>query len=203
MLIARRQLIVSGAAATLTVPAAAKLPPVVAQTIGPFYPVSRPLDQDADLTIIRGRQGRPRGTVIEVIGRVTDLDGKPLPGAAFDIWQANSDGRYAHPGDVNAAPLDPDFQGSARFKADANGTYRFRTVRPGRYPGRVAHIHADIIGGEQRVVTQMYFADEPGNEEDVLLKRVPTGGLREALIAKPLTGTPVPTFRWDIALGVG
>lgn len=202
MLLARRQLIVGGAAAALTVPAAAKLPIVINQDLGPFYPLTRPLDQDADLTIIRGRRGRPRGQVIEVIGRVTDLDGKPLPGASFDLWQANADGRYAHPGDTNPAPLDTEFQGSARFKADTDGNYRFRTIRPGRYPARVAHIHMDISGGTQRTVTQMYFPDDPGNAEDVLLKQVPAGSLRDALIAVPLTGTPVPTFRWNIALGV-
>lgn len=203
MLIARRQLIVGGAAAALTVPATArKLPVVSNQTLGPFYPMNRPLDQDADLTIVRGRRGRPRGQVIEVVGRVMDLDGKPLPGARIDLWQANAAGRYSHPGDTNPAPLDPDFQGSARFKADAEGRYRFRTIKPGRYPGRVLHIHFDIMGGEQRAITQMYFPDDPDNDRDVLLREVPEGPLRQALVAKAVAGSALPTYQWDMVLGV-
>ena len=203
MEIPRRQFILGGAAAALTVPAtAARLPITLNQTIGPFYPLERPLDQDADLTIIRGRQGRPRGQVIEVIGRVVDPDGKPLGGAMIDLWQANAAGRYAHPGDTNPAPLDPDFQGSARFTADAEGRYRFRTIRPGRYPGRVAHLHLDVSGGTQRTITQMYFPDDPGNDRDVLLARIPAGPMRQAMIARAVAGSSVPTLAWDIVLGV-
>jgi protocatechuate 3,4-dioxygenase beta subunit len=175
----------------------------VNQTIGPFYPVSRPLDQDADLTIIQGRRGRPKGQVIEVVGRVLDLHGRPIPTARLDIWQANAAGRYSHPADDNPAPLDPEFQGSAQFLADAEGRYRFRTIRPGRYPGRVAHIHLDVMGRGQRVITQMYFPDEPGNDGDSVLSGIPAGALRQALISRLTPVTSVPTFQWDVVLGAG
>jgi protocatechuate 3,4-dioxygenase beta subunit len=199
----RRHFILGGAAAALTIPVAARLPITLNQTIGPFYPVERMLDQDADLTIVRGRRGRPRGQVIEVMGRVLDPDGRPLGGAMLDLWQANADGRYAHPGDTNPAPLDPDFQGSTRLTADAEGRYRFRTVRPGLYPGRVAHIHLDVTGGTQRIITQMYFPDDPGNDKDVLLARIPAGPMRQAMVARMVAGTSVPTLEWDIVLGAG
>jgi protocatechuate 3,4-dioxygenase beta subunit len=181
----------------------AKLAPTVNQTIGPFYPVERMLDQDADLTIIRGRQGRAKGQVIEVVGRVLDPSGRPLPNARLDIWQANAAGRYAHPGDDSPAPLDPNFQGSAIFCADAGGRFRFRTIKPGPYPGRVAHIHLDVTYRTQRVITQMYFPDEPGNQQDSLLSRIPAGPLRDRLIAIATTqprGAGALIFRWDVVL---
>ena len=139
MLISRRRMLAAGGAgltglvAAAPLRAAEQLAFTVNQTIGPFYPVERPLDQDADLTIVRGRRGAAKGQVIEVSGRVLDPDGRPIPGARIDLWQANAAGRYAHPGDKNPAPLDPEFQGSARLVADGEGRYRFRTILPGAY----------------------------------------------------------------------
>ena len=60
------------------------------QVLGPFYPVAKPSDQDADLTAIAGRPGRPAGRVIEVSGRVVNQRGEPVAGARIEIWQANS-----------------------------------------------------------------------------------------------------------------
>ena len=169
------------------------------QTIGPFYPVARPLDQDADLTRIGSSSTPAKGQVIEVMGRVLGPDGRPIPGAKLDIWQANAAGRYAHPGDTNPAPLDPGFQGAALLTADAEGRYRFRTVKPGLYPGRTQHIHFDVSGRSQRLITQMYFPGEAGNADDVLLSRL-QGARREAMIAKLAPEASVPTFVWDIVL---
>ncbi len=213
MLVSRRSLIRSGAltlvggASTNAFGLAARLAPTVHQTVGPFYPVGRPLDQDSDLTIVRGRRGRARGQVIDVVGRVLNPDGRPVPFAFIDLWQANAAGRYAHPADSNPAPLDPDFQGSARLKADGNGFYRFRTIKPGRYPGRVPHLHLAISGESRRVTTQMYFPGEAGNHEDGVLGRIPRGPLRDRLIAtavRPLSDDRgAATFRWDVVLRVG
>src|SRR5512134_286454 len=87
------------------------LDPTPFQTIGPFYPVTRPLDADADLTRIQGRAQRAEGQVIHLMGRVLDAKGAPIAGARLEIWQANAKGRYAHPADRNPAALDPNFQG--------------------------------------------------------------------------------------------
>ncbi len=213
MLLTRRSIVLCGASALAglasgrAVGARPKLASTVAQTIGPFYPEVRPLDQDADLTIVRGRRRRARGEVIEVFGRVLDPDGRPVPHARMDLWQANAAGRYAHRADDNPAPLDPDFQGSARFKADAHGIFRFRTIKPGIYPGRVRHLHFDVTGRSQRVITQMYFPGEPGNEADSLLSRIPAGPLRERLIARAISpiskAGALPTFEWDVVLEAG
>ena len=102
--------------------------------MGPFYPVLKPLDQDADLTMMAGRKGRAEGKIVHVVGQVTDQSGKPVSGARIEIWQANTHGRYTHSGDPNKAPLDPNFSGFGIVTADAEGKYRFKTIKPGPYP---------------------------------------------------------------------
>jgi protocatechuate 3,4-dioxygenase beta subunit len=204
MTISRRAIIGSGivlAGASLAdrLAAADAIIQTSTQTIGPFYPVQRPLEQDADLTRLASASEPAKGQVIEVTGRVLGPDGRPVPNAKLDIWQANAAGRYAHPGDDNPAPLDPGFQGSAMIATDAEGRYRFRTVKPGLYPGRTQHIHFDVTGGSQRLITQMYFPGEAGNEKDVLLSRVPEG-YRGAMIANLAEAAATPTYRWDVVL---
>jgi protocatechuate 3,4-dioxygenase beta subunit len=133
--------------------------------LGPFYPVEPPLDTDFDLTRLRDGRARASGQIIEVSGRVLARDGTPQANARLEIWQANSVGRYAHPGDTRTdAPLDPNFQGYADVRADADGRFRILTVRPGLYPvnglfQRSPHIHFDIRGRQRRLITQMYFDD--------------------------------------------
>jgi protocatechuate 3,4-dioxygenase beta subunit len=192
-------LVLAGASLADRLAAAEKIIQTATQTIGPFYPVERPLDQDADLTRLASSAAPARGQIIEVTGRVLGPDGRPVPNARLDIWQANAAGRYAHPGDDNPAPLDPGFQGSAAITADAEGRYRFRTVKPGLYPGRTQHIHFDVTGRSQRLITQMYFPGEPGNAKDVLLSRIPEAR-RGAMIATLAEGMAVPTYGWDIVL---
>src|SRR5574341_942559 len=81
------------------------------QVLGPFYPISKPLDRDADLTHLRGRRASAQGQIIHLMGRVVNPQGKPRAGVKLEIWQANVHGRYAHINDPNDAPLDPNFQG--------------------------------------------------------------------------------------------
>jgi protocatechuate 3,4-dioxygenase beta subunit len=122
------------------------------QVLGPFYPVTKPIDQDADLVMVQGKPGRAQGQVIHVTGRVVTAEGKPAQGARLEIWQANTHGRYAHPSDPNPAPLDPNFEGFAVLVTDAEGRYRFRTIKPGPYPTesddrwRPPHIHYEVTG---------------------------------------------------------
>jgi protocatechuate 3,4-dioxygenase beta subunit len=207
MTISRRAIIGSGlvlAGASLAdrLAAAERIIQTSTQTIGPFYPVERPLDQDADLTRIASSAKPAKGQVIEVTGRVLGPDGQPVPSAKLDIWQANAAGRYAHPADDNPAPLDPGFQGAAVITTDAEGRYRFRTVKPGLYPGRTQHIHFDVTGQSQRLITQMYFPGEAGNAKDVLLSKIPAAE-RGVMIAKLAAGASVPAYRWDIVLLTG
>ncbi len=147
------------------------------QVLGPFYPVAKPPNQGVDL--IMGRAGRAQGQVINLMGRVVTVEGKPVQGARVELWQANAHGRYNHPSDPNPAPLDPNFEGFAVQYTDAEGRYKFRTIKPGAYPTgfenwwRPAHIHFDVTGRTDRLVTQMYFEGDPLNEKDRLLQSTP------------------------------
>ena len=181
------------------------------QVLGPFYPVLKPLDQDADLTQIQGKSGRASGQVIHVTGRVIDSQGRPVKDARLEIWQANASGRYTHSSDKNPAPLDPNFDGFAVMSTDSQGRYRFKTIKPGAYPEspgvvRPPHIHFDVTGKVNRLVTQMYFPGEPLNDKDRVLQIA--GKNRERLIASLLPPTqdldPESLLAvWDIVLEEG
>jgi protocatechuate 3,4-dioxygenase beta subunit len=160
------------------------------QVLGPFYPVRLPADQDADLTVIAGKDAHALGQVLYISGRVTDRRGEPVVDAELEIWQANAAGRYNHPADQNPAPIDVNFQGYAKIRTGPDGSYRFKTVKPGGYPvepdwTRPPHIHFDVKGRASRLVTQMYFEGEALNEKDRFLQRA---SRKEGLIAH--YGTP-------------
>lgn len=161
--------------------------------LGPFYPMMKPLDTDADLTLIDGNKHRAAGQIVHLAGRVLNHRGEPVSGAKLEIWQANTHGRYAHLSDTNPSPLDPNFQGYGVQTTDTEGRYRFKTIKPGAYPisptaKRTPHIHFDISGRINRVTTQMFFAGEPLNEKDYLYLGLDATD-REAAVAKILPTT--------------
>lgn len=211
----RRVLLNSGAFAAVAAlgggaAAAESLRRTPSQGLGPFYPLEKPLDEDADLTLVKGRKERAAGQVVHVMGRVLSAAGRPVKGARMEIWQANSHGRYAHPGDNNPAPLDPNFQGYANLVTDAEGRYRFKTIKPSAYPAgrtmRPAHIHFDIAGSASRLATQMYFPGDPFLEKDWLVAAA--GESMKLLIAdvRPPTPDLEPDSllaTWDIVLENG
>ena len=141
------------------------------QTEGPFYPVSLPKDADFDLLrngSLEYRGGKPSW----VEGSVTDLQGKPLAGAQVEIWQCDETGHYHHPGD-RGDKADPAFQGFGRVTVGADGSYRFRTIRPVPYTGRTPHIHVKVkLGTRELLTTQLYVAGDPGNERDGIWRRL-------------------------------
>jgi protocatechuate 3,4-dioxygenase beta subunit len=167
--------------------------------------------READLT--RRHDGLPLGQRIAVAGRVTDVDGRPMREMLIEIWQANASGRYAHEGDRHPAPLDPNFSGAGRVLTDADGGYRFVTIRPGSYPWRTqpnawrpAHIHLSLLGRElsSRLVTQMYFPDDPLLAADPIFQSVRNPDARDALIARfdwQTATTEMLGFRFDIVVG--
>jgi protocatechuate 3,4-dioxygenase beta subunit len=160
------------------------------QILGPFYPVAKTPDPAGDLTHLPGQPGRAEGQVLNVMGRVLNIKGEPVPGAKLEAWQANTHGRYTHPADANPAPLDPNFEGFAVLKSDAEGRYKFKTIKPGAYPAgpgivRPPHIHFRLSGHDDELVTQLYFDGEPLNEQDRFLQSV-LPDRRVLLIAKLL-----------------
>lgn len=182
-------------------------------TMGPFYPQVKPLDQDADLTLIKGGAGRAEGKVIHVTGHILNQRGEPVKDARIEIWQADSHGRYAHKSDANKATLDTNFQGYCVLRTDADGRYRFKTVMPAPYPGllggtRTPHIHFDVSGKYDRIVTQMFFPNEPLNRTDRIFQEIRSDAGRAALTAKvlpwiPGMGNEEIIFGWDCVLSTG
>lgn len=151
--------------------ALAALVPTPRQSAGPFYPQTKPVDSDADLVQVAGQPRRARGIVAHVFGRVLDPAGRPIEGAAVEIWQCDADGRYHHPSDRGGRGGDPGFQGYGRTRADADGGYRFRTIRPVAYPGRTPHIHVAVATPNgRRLTTQLYVAGDVRNERDFLYR---------------------------------
>ena len=147
------------------------------QILGPFYPVGLTPNLSGDLTMLPGHTARAKGQLMVVMGRVLNRNGEPVRSARVEIWQANAVGRYAHPSDTNAAPVDPDFEGFGVALTDADGRYQFKTIKPAAYPTgpnsfRPAHIHFDVSGRQDRLVTQMYFEGDPYNDKDRFLQSI-------------------------------
>jgi protocatechuate 3,4-dioxygenase beta subunit len=208
MLLSRRAAVLGITTTALVLPKdiRAQLRTTPSRDIGPFYPVGHRGDADSDLTLLNGRKGRAAGQIIEVIGQVLNKRGNPVQGAVIELWQANAAGRYAHPADNNPTALDPNFQGFAKLKTDRAGGYRYTTVKPGAYPDgdnspRPPHIHLDITGRADRLVTQMLFPGEPLNETDDVVPQWARDRLIAKVLGQGVNGTP--RYGWDVVLDRG
>jgi protocatechuate 3,4-dioxygenase, beta subunit len=179
---------------------------------GPVFGEDALTELDDDLT--RQHEGEPLGERIIVSGRLLDDDGRAVPNALIEVWQANAGGRYRHEVDRHPAPLDPNFSGAGRTLTDAEGRWRFVTIKPGSYPWgnhhnawRPAHIHFSVFGRAftQRLVTQMYFPGDPLQELDPIFHSVRDPRSRELMVAGFDIETTEPewalAYRWDIVLG--
>jgi protocatechuate 3,4-dioxygenase beta subunit len=188
------------------------VPLTLSELTGPGPALSAVTPEDADLTRNAGTGGEAIGQRIVVTGRVLDERGAPVPNTLVEVWQANAAGRYLHRRDQWPGPLDPNFLGIGRCLTDAAGLYRFLTVRPGAYPWknhpnawRPAHIHFSLFGQSTpgRLITQMYFPDDPLHALDPILSSVPAAA-RPRLIASYAHDVTEPEWalgwRWDIVL---
>ena len=187
------------------------LPQQLTEVTGPLLGEERIGEHDHDLTAQHA--GEPLGQRILVSGRVLDSDGRAIPDSLVEIWQANSAGRYRHQVDQWPAPLDPNFNGLGRTVTDSEGRYQFTTIKPGAYPWgnhynawRPAHIHFSLFGRAftQRLVTQMYFPDDPLFPYDPIHNAIPDPKGRQRLISAFDLDATRPdwalAFRFDIVL---
>ncbi|WP_035869184.1 protocatechuate 3,4-dioxygenase subunit beta [Cryptosporangium arvum] len=187
------------------------LPQSFTEITGPLLGEGRLGETDHDLT--RQHDGEPQGQRIIVHGRVLDSDGRPVPQTLLEVWQANAAGRYRHVIDNWPAPLDPNFTGLGRTLTDDLGRYRFTTIKPGAYPWknhhnawRPAHIHFSLFGRAftQRLVTQMYFPDDPLFPYDPIFNSVPDEKARQRMVSRFDLESTQPdwalAFEFDIVL---
>jgi protocatechuate 3,4-dioxygenase beta subunit len=188
-----------------------RLEHTLTEITGPLLGEGRVGELDYDLT--RQHDGEPQGQRIMVHGRVLEDDGRPVASSLVEIWQANAGGRYFHRQDRWPSPLDPNFTGLGRCLTDSDGRYRFVTIKPGAYPWanhdnawRPAHIHFSLLGRAftQRLVTQMYFPEDPLFFQDPIFNSVRDQRARERLICRFDYGSTQPewalAFEWDIVL---
>jgi protocatechuate 3,4-dioxygenase, beta subunit len=184
-------------------------PPAVREGVRPAVRILLP--GDADLTA----QGQevPLGEKIVVTGRVVDEDGKPVRKSLIEVWQANAAGRYWHQRDNHDAPLDPNFFGFGKMMTDDDGRYRLVSIKPGPYPWknhdkawRPAHIHFSLFGNvhAQRLVTQMYFPNDPLFPYDPIFNSIPDEAARRRLISRfsleHTVGDEMLGYEFDIVL---
>ena len=177
------------------------IPQTLSEITGPVYGHSDVLVSEADLTTQHA--GEPLGERIIVTGRVLDESGRPVPNSLIEIWQCNAAGRYIHEVDQHPAPLDPNFTGAGRVVSDADGNYRFTTIKPGAYPWRnhdnawrPAHIHLSLLGPSflTRLVTQMYFPGDPLFPLDPIFNSVTDPKARERMICRFDIATTKPEW---------
>jgi len=187
------------------------LPHTLSERTGPVFGQDMVRESDRDLTAQHA--GEPLGERIVISGRLLDEGGKPVRGALIEVWQANAAGRYKHKMDQHHAPLDPNFSGFGRTLTDAEGRYKFISIKPGAYPWgnhanawRPAHVHFSIFGAGllSRLVTQMYFPGDPLLAYDPIYNCIPDEKAKQGLISMFDWENTSPEFalgyRFDIVL---
>jgi protocatechuate 3,4-dioxygenase beta subunit len=185
--------------------------PTLSEMTGPAHGEASVGELDHDLT--RQHAGEPLGERIVIAGRVLDEDERPVPHTLVEIWQANAAGRYAHARDTHDAPLDVNFSGAGRVLTDAEGRYRFVTVKPGAYPWnnhynawRPAHVHVSVFGQSflTRLVTQMYFPGDPLLALDPIFNSIASEPARLRLVSAFDLALTEPVralgYRFDVVL---
>jgi protocatechuate 3,4-dioxygenase, alpha subunit len=180
------------------------------QTVGPFFSMRLPWP-DGPFVVPEGTPG-----AVTIVGRVLDGAGNPIPDALIETWQADPEGRFAHPDDPRGASVSGyrSFRGFGRCPTSPDGSYRIVTLKPGPLPCPEAgggaggateapHLNVSVFarGMLDRVVTRMYFPDETeANAADPVLSSLPEPDRRGTLIAVPVSTTSGSVLRFDVRL---
>jgi protocatechuate 3,4-dioxygenase alpha subunit len=174
--------------------------PTASQTIGPFFSIglARLCDENSARADVVGERA-------VIAGTVWDGDGAPVPDALLEIWHADASGKYAIPANASDDAGAGAFRGFGRAATNEHGKFRFATVKPGGVRdadgmAQAPHIVVSIFmrGLLNRLVTRIYFADEPGNAADPVLHLVPAER-RGTLMARASAGER-GTFEWNVRL---
>jgi protocatechuate 3,4-dioxygenase alpha subunit len=178
------------------------LVPTPSQTVGPFFHFCLTTDK---CSVSRIASPKVKGERVQLTVRVMDGNGEPVPDAMIEIWQADCQGKYNHPDDVQAKPVDPGFLGFGRMATAADGSCEFETIKPGRVPGpknvfQAPHLNVAVFGRGmlKQLYTRAYFAGDLANQEDPILALVPVER-RNTLMAYPDTTRP-GGWRFDVRL---
>ena len=185
------------------------------QTAGPYVHIGL-IPHQAGFDIFENNFGnvlvndRTKGERIRIEGRVFDGIGTVLKDVLIEIWQANSEGRYAHPADQQAGKkLDENFRGWGRACTDfESGIYSFDTIKPGTVVGRNGRFMAPHVslwiaarGINLGLNTRMYFSDEAeANAKDAVLNIIEWEARRATLVGKREVKNGVATYAFDIRL---
>jgi protocatechuate 3,4-dioxygenase, alpha subunit len=161
------------------------VPETPSQTIGPFFAVGLCWPDGPDV-VADGTPG-----AVWIGGRVLDGAGEPVADALVETWQADAEGRFAHPDDPRRAPS-AGFRGFGRCPTDDEGRWAVRTVKPGPVPSpsggpAAPHVNVSVFarGLLNRVVTRIYFPDEgSANAADPVLASIPDPAARARLVAE-------------------
>jgi protocatechuate 3,4-dioxygenase, alpha subunit len=170
------------------------------QTVGPFFRIGLEW-------LYKDNIAEPgvKGERVEIRGRVLDAEGRGVPDAMLEFWQANSEGKYAHPDDTQQKTIEKNFQGFARVPTREDGSFRFTTVKPGQVPGphdklQAPHIVVSVFmrGLLSRLIARIYFPDEPANSEDYALSLVEPS--RRATLVACRSPEKADVLEWNVVL---
>jgi protocatechuate 3,4-dioxygenase alpha subunit len=170
------------------------------QTVGPYFRIGM-------TWLFRDDLAAPEvpGERVVITGKVLDADGHGVSDALLEFWQANAQGKYAHPDDEQQKSAERGFAGFGRVPTDEDGSFRFRTIKPGGVPGpdgkmQAPHIVVSVFmrGLLRRLVTRIYFPEESANASDFALSLVEPAR-RGTLIARRSTEDKT-ALEWSVIL---